>query len=545
MKTAAGVEFVRTPDECFKDLPDFPFKPKYVEIDGLRQAYVEEGPANADPILLLHGQPSWSYLYRKMIPVLVKAGHRVIAMDHLGLGRSDKPIHIKDYSYLGHIGRLEAFIKKLGLKNITLFCQDWGSLIGLHVAGKHPDWFARIVVGNGSLPVIPAGVKPFPPVENPDEVDDSLEAPFANIPAQQPEFYDKDGKRKFPSDPAGFSKWMAFAMKSPKFRPSEVVEALTWLDLPDKEAAAYDAPFPSRIYMAGIRVFPSLINELGGANQKSWEGLKAYKKPFLTIWASNDPGGMGDQKAQDSLTKNIPGAKGLPHTRLPRSSHFLQDDQGPEIARRIAALIKQHSMLSRDFRNQRYCEVLLVFVKDQKIEAQVWNSYGLGDCPDAAWKALDTEKIKAETKAFRVILNGPRHWMMNKITGEQKERKIMKFGDIPMLLSAILEVQPSGGPAKPYTGNTVNRTTAFTFNAGETVFQLNSPNKEIYTMQSYSLQKDPSLNIDNLPSLASKLKLPEGWSYKAVKLDATLVLEATGKATVIQDELGNTYQKNN
>jgi haloalkane dehalogenase len=333
-KTTAGVEFVRTPESCFDKIPNFPFKPKHVELDGLRQAYVEDGPATGDPVLLLHGQPSWGYLYRKMIPVLSKAGYRVIAMDHLGTGRSDKPTQIKSYSFLGHVQRLEKFITALGLKNITLFCQDWGSLIGLHVAGKHPDWFARIVVGDGSLSVVPAGVKPYPDPKDPDKIDDTLPTPFAGMPAQQIEFYDKDCKLKLPGN-SDFGKWMAYAMKSSKFHAAEVLEAMTWFDLPTDEEAAYDAPFPSRIYMAGIRVFPSLVNELGGANQTSWDGLKAYTKPFLTIWAGNDPGNLGQCATQDNLICNIPGAKGQPHTRLPKASHFLQDDQGAEIAKRM------------------------------------------------------------------------------------------------------------------------------------------------------------------------------------------------------------------
>ena len=174
MTTSDGVQFVRTPDSCFQKLPDFPYEAKYVEIDGLRQGYIDEGPTDADPILLLHGQPSWSYLYRKMIPGLVDAGHRVIAMDHIGFGRSDKPTDIEYYSYLIHIDRLEKFIQALNLEHITMFCQDWGSLIGLHVAGEHPEWFARIVVGDGTLPIIPAGIQPYPSVENPEELNTDI-----------------------------------------------------------------------------------------------------------------------------------------------------------------------------------------------------------------------------------------------------------------------------------------------------------------------------------------------------------------------------------
>ena len=347
--TPAGIEFVRTPESCFDGIPNFPYTPKYVEIDGLRQAYVEDGPATADPVLLLHGQPSYSYLYRKMIPVLSKAGHRVIAMDHLGTGRSDKPTSIKSYSYLGHIDRLEKFITKLGLKKITLFAQDWGSLIGLHVAGKNPAWFARIVIGDGTLPVLPAGIKPYPDPTDPDKTDDTLPAPFAGIPAQQVEVYDKNCKLKLAGDAGYFGTWMAYAMKHPGFHAAEVLEAMTWFDLSPAEEAAYDAPFPSRTYMAGIRVFPSLANQLGGANDKAWAGLKAFNKPFLTIWAANDPGNLGQCSTQDNLICNIPGAKGMAHTRLPRASHFLQDDQGAEIARRMVDAMSASPTIKADY----------------------------------------------------------------------------------------------------------------------------------------------------------------------------------------------------
>lgn len=340
LTTADGVQFVRTPDARFADLAGFPYEARYVEIDGLRQGYVDEGPADADPVLLLHGQPSWSYLYRKMIPVLVDGGHRVIAMDHIGMGRSDKPIDIEYYSYLGHVDRLEEFINALDLEHITLFCQDWGSLIGLRVAGEHPEWFDRIVVGNGDLPLVPPGIQPYPPVADPHEINDDIVAPFALIPPQQPPFFDEEGKRSIPGS-AGeyFADWMVYAMTAASFHPAEVVEALTYFDLPPEEEAAYDAPFPSRIYMAGPRVFPSLANDLAGVTGAAWTGLTKYEKPFLTIWGGNDPANLGRREVQDNLINSIPGAAGQPHVRLPEASHFLQDDQGAEIARRINEFI--------------------------------------------------------------------------------------------------------------------------------------------------------------------------------------------------------------
>ena len=335
--TSDGYEFVRTPSLCFEDLEGFDYELKSVEIDGLRQGYVDEGPPNADPVLLLHGQPSWAYLYRKMIPVLVEAGHRVIAMDHIGMGSSDKPIDIEYYSYLGHVDRLEKFIVALRLESITLFAQDWGSLIGLKVAGENPGWFARIVIGDGMLPVFPEGLEPYPRVENPDEIDPDLQAPFSAIPPQQPPFY--DGCDRIVETGNFFGSWMEYAMKAASFHAAEVVEAMTYYDVPSEEEAAYDAPFPSRIYMAGPRTFPSLVNELGGQTQEAWAGLRRYERPFLTIWASNDPGNLGSCEVQQNLIDNIPGAEGQPHVRLPESSHFLQDDQGAEIARRIVELI--------------------------------------------------------------------------------------------------------------------------------------------------------------------------------------------------------------
>ena len=334
--TPNGVDFVRTPDARFENLSDWPYAYEYVEIDGLRQAYAEAGPTDGPVVLLLHGQPSWSYLYRKMIPILASAGYRVIAMDHLGCGRSDKPVNIDEYTYLGHNDRLERFITGLGLEDIHLFVQDWGSLIGLRVAGLHPEWFASIAVGNGALPILPPGQEVFPTVENPNEILDL--APFyALIPDQQIPFYDGCERLLEREGASYFGDWMEFAMKSSQFRASGTLEALTWFPLSEDVEAAYDAPFPSRDYMAGIRKFPSLVNETPGTTTQAWLGLRSFEKPFLTIWAANDPGQMGGCDAAQIFIDNVPGAEGQPHTRLPEASHFLQDDQGAEIAHRLVA----------------------------------------------------------------------------------------------------------------------------------------------------------------------------------------------------------------
>lgn len=360
MTTSAGVEFVRTPDSCFDALPGWPFPPHYVETDGLRQAYVDEGPPDGEVVLLLHGQPAWSYLYRKMIPVLTEAGYRTIAMDHLGLGRSDKPTDVGYYTYLRHYDRLERFIEALDLKNITLFVQDWGSVLGLRAAGLNPQLFARIAVGNGDLLVVPEGMPLIPEIEDPDIVDDSIEFPLINFPAQQPSFYQgcalngpaiigAAGISFDELDALSFSNWTRYAMKSSLFRPSLILEAITWFDLPEDVEAAYDAPYPSRVYMTGPRTFPSLLGQLNGVNDEAWVGLTSFSRPFLTIWGTNDPGDLGQCTTQSRLICSVPGAEGQAHTRLPEASHFLQDDQGTEIAARLVSWMRGESTYSAEF----------------------------------------------------------------------------------------------------------------------------------------------------------------------------------------------------
>ncbi|NDJ75788.1 MAG: alpha/beta fold hydrolase [Chloroflexi bacterium] len=355
MSTDDGVEFVRTPDACFDDLPDWSYEPQYVEIDGLRQAYVDVGSGESgETILLLHGQPSWSYLYRKMIPVLTDAGHRVIAMDHLGFGRSDKPIDPDYYTYLGHVERLETFIQELGLEqgNLTIFVQDWGSLIGLQVVGTNPDWFDRVVVGNGFLPTYPEGETLFSLPENPEVTRNLFHQAMINTPAQQEplvrEPVDMSDVTEFATENNYFGLWIDYSRNDERFRPEVIVEANTYFDLSPEEEAAYAAPFPSRITMGGARAFPGLVNELGGVTDSGWAGLGEFDKPFLTIWGDNDGGNLGQPFVQQALIDHVPGSEGWDHVRLEEAGHFLQDDQGEEIARRVNEFIAQTSGTTSD-----------------------------------------------------------------------------------------------------------------------------------------------------------------------------------------------------
>ncbi len=291
-------KIVRTPNERFQNLPDYPFTPHYAEVDGLRVHYLDEGPGQAAPVLMLHGEPSWSYLYRFMIPVCASE-HRVIAPDLVGFGKSDKPTTVADYSYQTHMDWMtELICGELDLREITLVCQDWGSLIGLRLAAEHPERFQRIVVGNGFLPT---GDQPFPTV---------------------------------------FKLWKAFARFSPVFPISRIVAAGTRRRLSAAERRAYDAPFPAAKYKAGARAFPALVpispdNPATAANRRAWEVLKGWNKPFLTTFSSGDPITRG---ADRYMQKRIPGAQGQEHQTL-RGGHFLQEDSGPEFAAAVNALI--------------------------------------------------------------------------------------------------------------------------------------------------------------------------------------------------------------
>jgi haloalkane dehalogenase len=336
--TATGTKFLRTPDACFENLPGWNYEAKYVEIDGLRQAYVDEGPVDGEPILLLHGQPSWSYLYKDMIPGLVAAGHRVIAMDHLGMGRSDKPVELSSYSFDDHVKRLNTFTDELQLKDITLFAQDWGSVIGLWSAADNPTKYSRYIIGNGGIPNVYKG---FTVPTELSPASKAFAAQVDMIPAQQQPFFDANGKPLLGSqtkpevgDNSGFQPWAGFAMHSEEFSPSKFVEALTFNPLDADVQAAYDAPFPTRDYMAGTRAFPSLLNQLLGRTDAQKEKLSKVNSPLLTIFGGNDPGLVGEGDGRPYLTK-LPGAAGQPHHSYPDASHFLQADQGVDIAKRV------------------------------------------------------------------------------------------------------------------------------------------------------------------------------------------------------------------
>jgi len=297
---------LRTPDERFRGLPDFAFTPNYVEVDDgddnggggkLRVHYLDEGPRDSPVVLLMHGEPSWCFLYRKMIPVLTDAGLRCIAPDLVGFGRSDKPTERDDYSYARHVEWMRAALfDELDLHDVTLVCQDWGGLIGLRLVGEHPGRFARVVAANTFLPT-----GDTPPGE-------------------------------------AFLRWQRFSQTVDDFAVGFIVSTGCHTTPSEAVAAAYDAPFPDDTYKAGARKFPLLVpttpdDPAAGANRKAWESLRAWTKPFLTAFSDQDAITRGGDRA---FQRDVPGCAGQPHTTIEGGGHFLQEDKGPELARVVA-----------------------------------------------------------------------------------------------------------------------------------------------------------------------------------------------------------------
>ena len=310
------MELLRTPDDRFADLPDYDFAPHYAEVPAgaddatqmLRMHYLDEGPAegatpSGEIVLCLHGEPSWSFLYRHMIPVLTAAGHRVIAPDLVGFGRSDKPAQRTDYTYLRHVDWLRALLFEpaggLDLGGLTLVCQDWGGLLGLRLVGEHPDRFARVVAANTFLPTGDS---------HPGEA---------------------------------FLGWQRFSQEVETFPTGVIINGGCATELAPDVIAAYDAPFPDESFKEGARQFPLLVptspdDPAAPANRKAWETLATFDRPFLCAFSDGDPITRGADRA---LLERIPGTKGQAHTTIEGGGHFLQEDRGPELAALVAAFV--------------------------------------------------------------------------------------------------------------------------------------------------------------------------------------------------------------
>ena len=302
------MQVLRTPDDRFVNLPDWSFAPKYTDVRQgdtvLRVAHVDEGPRDAKNVVLcMHGEPSWSYLYRKMLPVFTAAGHRVIAPDLVGFGRSDKPGATSDYTYERHVDWMSQWLTSNDLRHLTLVCQDWGGLIGLRLLTAFPERFDRLVVANTFLPV---GDRP-------------------------------------PSD--AFMAWRKFSQETPKFNVGRIVEGgCARKPLAPEVVAAYDAPFPDDSYKAGARVFPTLVpisldDPSSKANVAAWSVLEQFNKPVLTAFGDSDLVTKGGDRG---FQQRVPGTAGQPHTTIVNAGHFLQEDAGEELARVVNEFIARN-----------------------------------------------------------------------------------------------------------------------------------------------------------------------------------------------------------
>ena len=304
---------LRTPDERFQDLPGFDFEPHYTEIDGYRVHYLDEGPSGGEPILLLHGEPTWSYLYRKMIPILTEAGYRCIVPDLIGFGRSDKPTSMDTHSYKFHVDAMTKLVQALELKDITFFGQDWGGLIGLRVVAENEALFARVVVANTGLAVGRA-------------------ADLESLP-----------------EGSAFVQW--------KRRNQAMIDAgdieigaLVSRNVGDPSiAAAYDAPFPDPSYKAGPLIMPQYVpmfldDPANEANRQAWEVFRRWEKPFLTAFSDGDPISRGGHRI---FQESVPGAKDQAHTTIEGAGHFLQEQKGEELARVIVKFIADNPLPER------------------------------------------------------------------------------------------------------------------------------------------------------------------------------------------------------
>jgi haloalkane dehalogenase len=296
------MEVLRTAEDRFVGLPGYPFEPRYVEIPGppgagtLRMAYIDEGPRHGAPVLLLHGEPTWSFLYRNVVPILAQAGLRVVAPDLVGFGRSDKPARREEYTYQRQVDWTRSFADRMGLDGIRLLCHDWGGLIGLRMVAEQPDRFARVLASNTGLPTGDRG-----PVD-------------------------------------AFQAWRRYVQEVPQLSAGDVVARYTVKPLPPDVRAAFDAPFPDESYKGGARQLPLLVpitpdDPSTEANRRAWESLSRFDRPLLTIFGDSDPFTAGFDRV---LQKKIPGAAGQPHAVL-HAGHFIQEDEPQELAARAAS----------------------------------------------------------------------------------------------------------------------------------------------------------------------------------------------------------------
>ena len=333
-KTQNGIEYVKTPSKCFLNLPDYNFNENYFDLHGIKIHYIDAGPSDGKILLLLHGQPVWSYLYRTMIHDLLSKGYRCIAPDLIGMGKSDKPISIKYHTYETHCENILTFINGLKLKNMTLFCQDWGSLIGLRIAGENPNLFSGIIAANAELPNFTKETNPLYIPET-IEINTKIKS-FVGAMA----YYSIGG---FAVE--SFQAWILYCLTAPMVDIKSIMKLSFSRNFKksDDILNAYSAPFPSFIYMAGPRTLPSMNAGITGQTLKAIEGLKKFEKPFLSLIGLQD-NLLGTPRIQNRFIKMVPGAKGQNHEQFKEANHFIQEDIGEMMADRMHKFIVKNKI---------------------------------------------------------------------------------------------------------------------------------------------------------------------------------------------------------
>lgn len=292
------MKILRTSDNRFEALPDYAFMPHYSWVgEGLRMHYLDEGLRSGKTVLMMHGQPSWSYVYRHMIPLVTSQGARVLAPDLIGFGRSDKPADQEAHSYEGHVAWMLEWLDQLELSDVVLFCQDWGGLIGLRMVAARPDLFAGVIVANTGLP---------------------------------------EGRGMTPA----FQQWLDFSQSVPVLPVGGIIQMGTGRTLSDEEVATYDAPFPDETYKAGVRAFPRLVpltpeHPSVTENRAAWKVLERWNKPLVTCFSDSDPITMGGERV---FKDRVPGTADQPHRTIQGGGHFLQEDAPVELANAVLDL---------------------------------------------------------------------------------------------------------------------------------------------------------------------------------------------------------------
>ena len=317
---------LRTPDDRFENLENYPFKPNYMMIDGLRIHYLDEGPSNADPIILFHGEPTWSYLFRKMVPVLTEAGYRVVVPDMVGFGKSDKFESKYDYSYKHHVEVMKELVERLDLRNATHFGQDWGGLVGLRVVAEMPDRFSQVIVSNTGM-VAGEGIRAWL-TQRLMELTVWWNGPitFEELKTAAQEALNSES----PSNGDGismFTKWIAHSYYSENMDIVGIIETFGGLNLSEGEKRAYEAPYPSGKYKAGAHVWPYLIPTQLNENEKYWkEVYEKWDKPFLVAFGGEERITI---RMKDDFLNRIPKPTVI---TLGGAGHFVQEEVGPELA---------------------------------------------------------------------------------------------------------------------------------------------------------------------------------------------------------------------